>query len=67
MNKRKNTQSFVVQQCKNCKTIYDQRFGDILANIQAGTAFEKLPENYSCQICESPKSEFEEIGIAEFV
>lgn len=67
LNKRKNTQSFVVQQCKNCKTIYDERFGDILANIQAGTSFEKLPENYSCQICESPKSEFDEIGIAEFV
>jgi rubredoxin len=54
-----------VYQCPSCQTIYDQRFGDILANIDAGTPFGKLPESYCCQVCESPKSSFKELQITE--
>jgi rubredoxin len=36
-----------------------------LAGIKAGTTFENLPRNYSCQVCETPKDDFETIKIAE--
>lgn len=59
------TKTFVIYQCKNCETVYDERFGDTLAEIKPGVAFNKLPENYACQLCEAPKSVFNEIKITE--
>lgn len=67
LTRKKNTQTFVVHQCRSCQTIYDERFGDVLADIQAGTAFEKLPGNYICQVCECTKANFEKIEVAEFI
>jgi len=61
----KATESFVVYRCKSCTTIYDERYGDIFAEIQAGTPFSILPETYKCQLCESPKLDFEKYVIAE--
>lgn len=63
----KKSKSFVVHQCKNCSTVYDERFGDVLAGIQAGTPFSMLPEEYKCQLCESPKSDFEKHLVAEVI
>lgn len=65
LTKHKKTQSFVVQKCKSCHTVYDQRYGDVLAGIKAGTPFERLPGQYTCPVCESPKSDFETVEIAE--
>jgi rubredoxin len=45
-------------QCTNCLTVYDKRFGDPISQIQAGVAFEDLPETYVCHVCESPKKDF---------
>ncbi len=47
----------MVYQCKNCLSIYDERYGDELNGITAGTRFENI-ENYTCPVCESPKSDF---------
>ncbi|MEO9893888.1 rubredoxin [Aurantibacter sp.] len=52
-----------VHQCPSCLTIYDATFGDITANIDAGTAFENLPDNYCCSVCETSKDEFKSIEI----
>jgi rubredoxin len=47
----------LVHQCKHCLSIYDQRFGDELNGITAGTRFESI-EDYTCPVCESPKVDF---------
>ena len=46
-----------VHQCKNCLSIYDERYGDELNGISAGTRFESI-EDYSCPVCESAKADF---------
>ncbi|WP_319500242.1 rubredoxin [uncultured Draconibacterium sp.] len=63
--KQEKSSSSIVYHCPFCQTVYDERFGDILAGIAAGTAFDKLPESYCCQVCESPKSTFKIVEIAE--
>jgi rubredoxin len=45
-------------QCSNCLTIYDEKFGDPLAGIPAGTKFKDLPSAYVCQVCDSPIAKF---------
>lgn len=45
-------------QCTNCLTIYDKRLGDPVSNIPPGVAFEELPDNYVCHVCDSPKKDF---------
>lgn len=45
-------------QCGSCLTIYDETYGDDLAQIVPGTKFEALPKNYTCSTCGSPKSVF---------
>ncbi|MEJ6980463.1 rubredoxin [Pedobacter sp. P351] len=51
----------LVYQCTHCQTVYDPFYGDSLNNIPAGTPFKKLDENYCCQMCEAPKSDFIEV------
>lgn len=51
-----------VYQCKTCFTVYDEKFGDSMQNILPNTAFYKLPHDYCCPTCESPKSNFEKIN-----
>src|SRR5690554_3345655 len=45
-------------QCSSCLTIYDEKYGDPASEIPAGTSFMKLPTDYCCQVCDSPKSAF---------
>ncbi|WP_439481100.1 rubredoxin [Cyclobacterium plantarum] len=45
-------------QCSDCLTVYDEKYGDPESNILPGTSFMKLPDSYSCPVCESPKSAF---------
>jgi flavin reductase (DIM6/NTAB) family NADH-FMN oxidoreductase RutF/rubredoxin len=44
--------------CLVCGYIYDPAEGDTPKNIPAGTAFEDLPDNWSCPICGVGKNEF---------
>jgi len=45
-------------QCVVCGYIYDPAEGDPTKNIPPGTAFEDLPDDYTCPICGVGKSEF---------
>jgi rubredoxin len=45
-------------ECAVCGYIYDPEEGDADGGIPAGTAFEKLPEDWVCPICGAGKSEF---------
>jgi rubredoxin len=51
-----------VHQCTTCFTIYDDRFGDQMNEIAAGITFENLPKNYTCPICDAPKSNFKMVN-----
>lgn len=45
-------------QCNNCLTVYNERIGEIENDINPGTAFKDLPEDYCCTLCEGEKSNF---------
>lgn len=47
-----------VKQCSHCLSIYDPLFGEPVSGIAAGTLFEHLPADYTCQLCEAPKEDF---------
>jgi rubredoxin len=47
--------------CIPCDYIYDPSEGDPENGIPAGTAFEDLPEDWTCPICGVSKDEFEKI------
>ncbi|MDB4297277.1 rubredoxin [Flavobacteriaceae bacterium] len=62
-NKNLANNNKTVHQCKSCLTVYDQTLGDITANIQPGTLFSELPQDYECSLCESPKADFTEVTL----
>jgi len=45
-------------ECVICGYIYDPEKGDPENNIPVGTAFEQLPESWTCPVCGAPKSQF---------
>ena len=45
-------------ECSVCGYVYDPEIGDLDHNVQPGTSFEKLPEDWVCPICGAPKSQF---------
>jgi len=45
--------------CIPCGYIYDPAKGDPEANVQPGTSFEQLPEDWVCPVCGADKSQFE--------
>lgn len=47
--------------CGICEYIYDPQKGDKTQDINPGTAFEDLPEDWICPMCEVDKTEFEKI------
>jgi len=51
-----NMKSYV---CTICGYIYDPAKGDSEGGIAAGTAFENLPEDWTCPVCGAGKDEFE--------
>ena len=44
--------------CQVCDYIYDPAKGDASQNIAPGTAFEALPDSWTCPDCGAPKSDF---------
>ena len=44
--------------CGVCGYLYDLRAGDPQGHIPAGTAFEDLPEDWTCPLCGASKSDF---------
>ena len=47
--------------CTVCDYVYDPLKGDPDQGIKPGTAFEELPENWTCPVCFAPKSAFKQI------
>lgn len=47
-----------VMECKICWTTYDPSRGDGFRQVEAGTAFVDLPEDWSCPHCGAPKEQF---------
>ncbi|HQT37935.1 MAG TPA: rubredoxin [Acidocella sp.] len=45
-------------ECRICWTIYDPAIGDDVAQIEPGTPFTELPEDWCCPVCEAPKAQF---------
>ena len=45
--------------CNPCGWIYDPAIGDPENGIEAGTAFENLPDDWKCPVCGMDKSHFE--------
>jgi len=48
-------------QCTICGYIYDPEIGDPDSGVTPGTAFESLPDTWSCPQCGAPKGDFEEV------
>ncbi len=46
--------------CIPCGYIYDPAVGDPDSNIAPGTAFEDIPEDWTCPLCGVSKEDFEE-------
>ncbi|MBN7772786.1 rubredoxin [Clostridium aminobutyricum] len=47
--------------CIPCGYVYDPKLGDPDNKIKPGTAFEDLPEDWTCPICFVGKEDFEEV------
>jgi len=45
--------------CTVCGYIYDPEKGDPESDIESGTSFEDLPEDWVCPLCGASKDEFE--------
>jgi rubredoxin len=45
--------------CSVCGYEYDPEVGDPDNDIEAGTAFESLPEEWVCPVCGAEKEDFE--------
>ncbi|OFW61093.1 MAG: rubredoxin [Actinobacteria bacterium RBG_16_64_13] len=49
-------------QCLMCGYIYDPAKGDPSQGIAPGTAFEDLPDDWTCPDCGADKDEFEKMS-----
>jgi len=54
-----------VYQCRNCLSIYDERYGDEVNAIAKGTRFQNI-ENYTCPVCDGAKDDFVLVSMNDF-
>ncbi len=47
--------------CMVCGYVYDPEAGDPDGDIETGTSFEDLPDDWVCPVCGVGKEEFEKI------
>lgn len=47
--------------CSVCGYVYDPTYGDPDNGVAAGTAFENLPDDWSCPVCGATKDMFDKI------
>lgn len=45
-------------ECRICWQVYNPEDGDDAAQIPPGTAFEDLPEDWACPVCQAAKDKF---------
>lgn len=46
-------------ECTVCGYVYDPEQGDPDNDIEPGTKFEDLPDDWECPVCGAPKDDFE--------
>ncbi len=46
--------------CVVCGWEYDPEVGDPANGVEAGTAFDDVPDDWACPVCGAGKDEFEE-------
>lgn len=44
--------------CELCGWVYDEKVGDSELDIEPGTPFDELPEDFECPICYAGKEAF---------
>jgi flavin reductase (DIM6/NTAB) family NADH-FMN oxidoreductase RutF/rubredoxin len=49
-------------ECSVCGYVYDPAVGDPDGGVKPGTAFEDIPDDWTCPVCGASKSEFKKIG-----
>ena len=47
--------------CELCDFTYEPQKGDPERGITPGTAFEDLPDDWTCPVCGAEKDEFQEV------
>ncbi|MDR1679762.1 MAG: rubredoxin [Prevotellaceae bacterium] len=47
--------------CSVCGYIYDPAIGDFDYGVTPGTAFEDIPDDWVCPVCEADKEEFKPV------
>lgn len=48
--------------CIPCAYVYDPALGDPDNDVEPGTPFRSVPDDWVCPLCGAGKDEFEEIG-----
>ncbi len=48
-------------ECTVCGYVYDEEVGAPSENIEAGTRWEDIPEDFVCPLCSVDKSQFEQV------
>ena len=49
--------------CMNCGWIYEQELGDPAGDIEPGTAWDDIPDDWKCPDCGALKAEFDMVEI----
>jgi rubredoxin len=52
-------------ECRACGYVYNPQKGDSRSDIAPGTAFEYLPQSWTCPVCGARKSVFQNVGELE--
>jgi len=47
--------------CIICGYIYDEMIGDQSSDVEPGTSFDELPDDWTCPLCGAGKGEFAEL------
>ena len=47
--------------CNICGYVYDEELGDMENDIEAGTKWDELPEDFVCPLCGHDASDFEPV------
>ncbi|ABM97366.1 rubredoxin [Methylibium petroleiphilum] len=55
--------NFKKWQCVTCSFTYDEELGMPSDGIPPGTAWEDVPDDWTCPDCSSPKSDFQMVEI----
>lgn len=59
---KKKGETMAKYRCTICGYIYDPALGDSTQGINPGTAFEDLPDSWTCPVCGAQKSDFVKEG-----